>query len=467
MAGDLDRFAVDGGLEQFLEYLKTKMGIRRPQEEGMAFKEYIYEIKRARGESMTSWFNRSDQALMDMRKKLATPPGANSSESTMIPPQLQGWLLLHRARLRNQDIFGVLTTTGGSLNIKLVEKSLLDLFTDDVFQSVDRSHGKDSGNPRKQHAFEAVEEIPEDDDAYLDEDLSENDDPTSMKTQNFLANEQIVSDIDDDLALDDEEYHEALLGYREARDLMKEARVARGFYPVAVRIRSDKPTGRGKSESSSVKNVSGKTGRGKGGKGSKGSGRPPDSRGRDRKGKGRGRSGARDGPSSSQVCFKCGSKDHWARDCPKMDDGSSNPKKRNFGAHACGAWTCSNPDNSRDEKCSSDLFPVDSLCGAAVSPVHDDDEREAHAAFLVESEGFGVLDCGATTSYGSVEGAEALFSKSHETLEVDPFGGRSFNFGDGASSKATSLSRLQSEMMLLVTSGSLRICSRISRNRLR
>ena len=35
--------------------------------------------------------------------------------------------------------------TGGSLNIKLVEKSLLDLFTDDVLQSVDRSHGKDSG----------------------------------------------------------------------------------------------------------------------------------------------------------------------------------------------------------------------------------------------------------------------------------------------------------------------------------
>ena len=32
--------------------------------------------------------------------------------------------------------------TGGRLNIKLVEKSLLDLFTDDVFQSVDRSHGK-------------------------------------------------------------------------------------------------------------------------------------------------------------------------------------------------------------------------------------------------------------------------------------------------------------------------------------
>ena len=56
------------------------------QMQGMAFKKYIYEIKRARGESMTSWINRSDEALMDMRRKLATALGANSSESTMIPP---------------------------------------------------------------------------------------------------------------------------------------------------------------------------------------------------------------------------------------------------------------------------------------------------------------------------------------------------------------------------------------------
>ena len=143
--------------------------------------------------------------------------------------------------------------TGGSLNIKLVEKSLLDLFTDDVLQSVDRSHGKDPGNPRKQHAFEAVEEIPEDDDdTYHGGDFSENDDTYIDEDGNFLANEQIVSDIVDDLAVDDEEHHEALLGYREARELMKEAR---GFYPVVVFICSDKTTGRGKGDSSSVKNV--------------------------------------------------------------------------------------------------------------------------------------------------------------------------------------------------------------------
>ena len=138
-----------------------------------------------------------------------------------------------------------------------------------------------------------------------------------------------------------------------------------------------------------------------------------------------------------------------------MDDGSSNPK-RNLGAYAYGAWTCSNTDSSRDEKCLhflrdasnhlDDSVCVDLPCAIAISPVQDDDVCEAHAAFLVESEGFGVLDCGATTSFGSVEGAEALFSKIHENdtriPNVDPFGGRSFNFGDGASSKATSLSRL-------------------------
>ena len=113
-------------------------------------------------------------------------------------------------------------------------------------QSVDRSHGKDSGNPRSQHAFEAIEEIPEDDDeTHLNDDCSENDDPFVDEDGNFLATEDVVSDVDDDLAIDDDEYHEELLGNREAQDLMKEARVARGFYLVVVPIRSDKPTGRG------------------------------------------------------------------------------------------------------------------------------------------------------------------------------------------------------------------------------
>ena len=46
-----------------------------------------------------------------------------------------------------------------------------------------------------------------------------------------------------------------------------------------------------------------------------------------KKGKGKVRSGARHGTSCTHVCFKCGSTEHWARDCPKLDDdGSSNPR---------------------------------------------------------------------------------------------------------------------------------------------
>ena len=82
---------------------------------------------------------------------------------------------------------------------------------------------------------------------------------------------------------------------------------------------------------------------------------------------------------------------------------SSSPKNRKLGDYAFGAWTCNSPDHSR-EKCLSDSFQMDPLFGAAVSPGQDDDECEAHAAFLVESEGFG----------GGVEGAEALCSRSRE-----------------------------------------------------
>ena len=93
-----------------------------------------------------------------------------------------------------------------------------------------------------------------------------------------------MSDVDDDLVIDAEEYHEALLGYREARDLMKEARVARGFYPVVVTIRSDKPPGRGKVNPQMTRMWVARLGRGKGGRGSKGSGRSSASRGRIKKG---------------------------------------------------------------------------------------------------------------------------------------------------------------------------------------
>ena len=69
-----------------------------------------------------------------------------------------------------------------------------------------------------------------------------------------------------------------------------------------------------------------------------------------------------------------------------------------------------------------------------------------------------------------LRGAEALFSKSHEIdtriPDVDPFGGRSFKFGDGASTKATSLSRLPVRNDALGDIWVPCTCSLINRNRL-
>ena len=82
-----------------------------------------------------------------------------------------------------------------------------------------------------QHAFEAIDNAPEtDDDRYVDED------------GNFLANEDAVSDVDDDLV---KEHHESLLGCREARNLMKEV----VLLVDSVLLFSDKLTSRGKGES--------------------------------------------------------------------------------------------------------------------------------------------------------------------------------------------------------------------------
>ena len=60
--------------------------------------------------------------------------------------------------------------------------------------------------------FEAIEEIPKDDDeTHLNDDYGDDDDPYVDEDGNFLATEDVVSDVHDDLAIDDEEDHEALL----------------------------------------------------------------------------------------------------------------------------------------------------------------------------------------------------------------------------------------------------------------
>ena len=200
-----------------------------------------------------------------------------------------------------------------------MSKKLFSLFTDDVLQTADRSQGQDSGGARRPQAFElASAEAEEEEDAnHLDED-DDTDEPHLDDEGDFLATEDVVSDVDDDIALDDEDYHSAPRGEK----LAEESSCCTWLLSRCCPIRPDKPKGKRKGESPN------KIGRGNTGRALKGAGRSSDSRGRGTTGRGKSRSGSgRDAPSSSPIGFKCGATDHWARDCPRMDDGSSHPKK--------------------------------------------------------------------------------------------------------------------------------------------
>ena len=200
---------------------------------------------------------------------------------------------------------------------------------------------------------------------------------------------------------------------------MKEARVARGFYPVVVPIRSDKPTGKRKGDSSSVRN-SGKTVRR-----SKGSGRPSDSR--------------------------CRGKKEELEDVQELVmvhqtlESASRVVRVIIGRVIVQRW----------------MMVLRVRRNKILEPTHMVRGPATILTILVKSVSWiscAVLRCLLFKTTMSVKLKlhfwwnlkvsvfRALFSESHEIdtriPEVDLFGGRSVNFGDGASSKATSLSKL-------------------------
>ena len=100
------------------------------------------------------------------------------------------------------------TRPSRKLSVKLVEKSLLDPYTDEVFQSIDRSHGEDSGHSGNNTFFDATDMVPEEDDGtHKKEDDIEEDVPCVVEDGQF-SRECRCCDVDDDLAIDDEGYRE-------------------------------------------------------------------------------------------------------------------------------------------------------------------------------------------------------------------------------------------------------------------
>ena len=267
-----------------------------------------------------------------------------------------------------------------------------------------------------------------------------------------------MSDVDDDLATDDEENHEARLGYREARDLVKEARVARGFRPVvilvAARVEEDgKRLSWPHQEGERQRTL---------------------------------RISSRWPIEFANLFSSVGSPDQWARESPTMDDGSSSPKMRNLGAYACGAWTWTIPDSSPVLRsvqiiwttrcvwtsCAMLGITLTTRCvWIKISPDQGEDECEVHAAFLVESECFGVHDCVVQPSHLGALKVQRLCSPRfmkmiHESqMLILVVAGLSI-LEMVLRQRLLHCPDSQFEMWLLVVLGSLRTCSLINQNRL-
>ena len=227
---------------------------------------------------------------------------------------------------------------------------------------------------------------------------------------------------------------------------MKVGGVDRGFYTVVVSIRLDKPRSRRKSDSSNVKNVSGKIGRGGVEEDRKTlDGLPTLVAAAEKR--------TRDGPSSSQIFFKRGSTGAWLSKDEwwflQSEEAKSWSIRQWFvdlqqywqfswwRVYAFLVWCYESP--WRLDLCGFSERRSDFSCplrgGVWGSCCISGRIRKFRCAGLWCNHFFWV----------ALEIAEALFSKIHENDTrfpgVDPFSGRSFILGDNASWKATSLSR--------------------------
>ena len=135
---------------------------------------------------------------------------------------------------------------------------------------------------------------------------------------------------------------------------------------------------------------------------------------------------------------------------------------------------CNISHKSVFENCSThleDSICLDFFCGAAIYPAKEEDECEAHAAFLVEADGFGVMDCGATTSFEASKVQRLCSPRSmtmiHESQMLIFVGAGRSILEMVLRQRPHHCPDSQFEMRLLVSLGSLCTCSLTNQNRLR
>lgn len=343
LADDPSQLESSDALKKILSILDGRFQYDKSTELPDTFEEYFYRGNRKPRETLFDFIQRTRQATAKV-----------AEHNVKLPEEVQGWLLLRRAGLSEDQKTLVTTQTGKDLKFDKVAEVLQTTFGQTQTMNVRHSkvhYAKDEdeqeeyrqedtpqvyyqgqGTTEEAYAYNEpydydewydTDEVYYGDDQYYDAyepyDYDDPEDGYEYQGDGTEGN------------YDPDEFDDVFANYQEARKKLSELRTSRGFYPVVAMIPDGATSSRGPS-------------RGKG-KGSRPSGK---SKGRGSKGRGKGKTKATKGkakgkrpayriarPStfngpprpSSSVCLRCGKHGHWASECPEQ------PRKRpNSGA---------------------------------------------------------------------------------------------------------------------------------------
>ena len=319
----------EDGFEQVLKALDQAFKYDSRVEMPRSLDKYFYGGARRPDQSLLAYCADHREALREVQK-----------HGIKIPPEVDGYILLRRSGLTNEQKQLIQSQVGANMSASKVEEHMYFLLGQDyknaVRQPAPAKHGwnrfsrpgSSSGAWRRSagHAHAAEDELGDEvwddepnyaDYAYFEDEAWEGDEPTAEEAE--VEAEQALCE--DEPAEEDEHLEEAYATYLDARKRLAEVKASRGYYPVVALVPGSEPS------TSQLPLSSYATPKGKGkARGFKGSGA------KGAKATGKGTSSTSTGPKGStavarakaaQQCLRCGQHGHWASQCPLPPNASS------------------------------------------------------------------------------------------------------------------------------------------------
>ena len=256
LADDPEALETDTALDEILVILDRRFQYEKITDLPEAFEEYFYKGNRKPRETMFEYIN---------RVRLSTDKVAKYK--VVLPDEIQGWLLMRRAGLTEEQKTLVMTQVGTDLKFEKIAKVLQTTFGQTQVMKSTGRHEKTYYEEDYQED-ERWEEPPEYEDTYYGETYQDQteyepeweDEAAEDWYDAEEAEEGYHYDGDyQEAEFDPDEYDNIYTNYLDARKKFAELRTARGFYPVVAVIPDNAPGGKSR-------------GKGKGkGKGPKGS----------------------------------------------------------------------------------------------------------------------------------------------------------------------------------------------------